>query len=98
MRKDDVHLRRFKDRRQSTTIFVVDASGSTAIDRLAEAKGAVELLLSDLLCAPRRGVVARSPFAEQVPICCCRRRARFIAPSASSPRCRAAAAHHSPPG
>jgi magnesium chelatase subunit D len=60
VRKDDFHLRRFKDKRQSTTIFVVDASGSTAIDRLAEAKGAVELLLSD--CYVRRDEVALIAF------------------------------------
>jgi len=33
-------------RTQSTTIFAVDASGSTAFQRLSEAKGAVELLLA----------------------------------------------------
>jgi magnesium chelatase subunit D len=63
VRKDDFHLRRFKDRKQSTTIFVVDASGSTAVDRLAEAKGAVELLLSD--CYVRRDEVALIAFRGQ---------------------------------
>ncbi len=46
VRREDFRFRRFVQRRQSTTIFVVDASGSTALQRLAEAKGAVELLLA----------------------------------------------------
>ncbi len=47
VRRDDFRIRRFVERRESTTIFVVDASGSAAFQRLAEAKGAVELLLAD---------------------------------------------------
>ena len=46
IRSDDFHIRRFKKPAESTTIFLVDASGSTAINRLGEAKGAVELVLS----------------------------------------------------
>lgn len=46
LRREDFRYRRFVERKQSTTIFVVDASGSTALQRLAEAKGAVELLLA----------------------------------------------------
>jgi magnesium chelatase subunit D len=46
VRQDDFRIRRFVQRLQSTTIFVVDASGSSAFQRLAEAKGAVELLLA----------------------------------------------------
>jgi magnesium chelatase subunit D len=42
----DFRIRRFVQRMEATTIFVVDASGSTAFQRLAEAKGAVELLLA----------------------------------------------------
>jgi magnesium chelatase subunit D len=45
LRKDDLRVRRFEDRETVLTIFVVDASGSAAFARLAEAKGAVELLL-----------------------------------------------------
>jgi magnesium chelatase subunit D len=46
VRPDDFRIRRFVQRRESTTIFVVDASGSQAFQRLGEAKGAVELLLA----------------------------------------------------
>ena len=47
VRKSDFRVKRFVQRLESTTIFVVDASGSTALQRLAEAKGAVERLLAD---------------------------------------------------
>jgi len=56
LRRDDLHVRRFAQRRSTTTVFVVDASGSSALHRLAEAKGAVELLLAD--CYVRRDSVA----------------------------------------
>ena len=46
VRASDFRIRRFVQRREATTIFVVDASGSSALQRLAEAKGAVELLLA----------------------------------------------------
>ncbi len=46
VRSSDFRIRRFVQRLEATTIFVVDASGSTAFQRLAEAKGAVELLLA----------------------------------------------------
>ena len=60
IRKDDFRISRFKQRAESTTIFVVDASGSAALHRLAEAKGAVELLLAD--CYIRRDQVALIAF------------------------------------
>ena len=47
IRTDDLRIRRFIAQTQSTTIFAVDASGSAAFARLAEAKGAVELLLAE---------------------------------------------------
>ncbi len=47
VRRGDFRVRRFVQRLESTTIFVVDASGSTASQRLAEAKGAVENLLAE---------------------------------------------------
>lgn len=46
VRAEDFRLRRFVQKQGSTTIFLVDASGSAAFQRLAEAKGAVELLLA----------------------------------------------------
>ncbi|WP_027444115.1 magnesium chelatase subunit D [Erythrobacter cryptus] len=46
MRKADLRVRRFEERAARVTIFVVDASGSAAAARLADAKGAVELLLA----------------------------------------------------
>jgi len=59
-RPGDFRVSRYKSRRESTTIFVVDASGSSATQRLAEAKGAVELLLAE--CYVRRDQVALIAF------------------------------------
>ena len=56
VRREDFHVWRFKQRSETTTVFVVDASGSAALNRLAETKGAVELLLAD--CYVRRDSVA----------------------------------------
>ena len=56
VQREDFHVTRFKQLSQTTTVFVVDASGSSALNRLAEAKGAVELLLAD--CYVRRDHVA----------------------------------------
>ncbi len=60
IRRDDFRIKRFRDRKQTTTIFLVDASGSAALERLGEAKGAVELLLAD--CYIRRDEVALIAF------------------------------------
>lgn len=46
IRTSDIRLRRFEDRSDRLILFAVDASGSAAFARLAEAKGAVELLLA----------------------------------------------------
>lgn len=56
VRAQDLRIRRFVERARTTTIFVVDASGSAALHRLAEAKGAVELMLGE--CYVRRDEVA----------------------------------------
>ena len=42
----DIRVRRYEDRSDRLLVFAVDASGSAAMARLAEAKGAVELLLA----------------------------------------------------
>jgi magnesium chelatase subunit D len=60
LRREDFHVKRHQQRRETTTVFVVDASGSAALHRLAEAKGAVELLLAD--CYVRRDRVALVAF------------------------------------
>ncbi len=63
VRRDDFRITRFKHESQSLTLFVVDASGSSALHRLAEAKGAIELLLAD--CYVRRDQVAVLAFRGQ---------------------------------
>jgi magnesium chelatase subunit D len=59
-RATDLHVRRYKAQPRATTVFVVDASGSAALNRLAEAKGAVELMLGE--CYIRRDQVALLAF------------------------------------
>ncbi len=61
--RDDFRITRFRQHGQSLTLFVVDASGSSALHRLAEVKGAVELLLAD--CYVRRDQVALLAFRGQ---------------------------------
>jgi magnesium chelatase subunit D len=56
VRTQDFRTTTLEQKARTTTIFVVDASGSSAFNRLAEAKGAVELLLAD--CYRRRDEVA----------------------------------------
>ena len=60
VRPDDFRITRHRHRTPTTTVFVVDASGSSALHRLGEAKGAVELLLAD--CYVRRDRVALLAF------------------------------------
>ncbi|PPD44777.1 MAG: magnesium chelatase ATPase subunit D [Methylocystis sp.] len=60
VRADDFRITRFREKRETTAIFVVDASGSSAMARLAEVKGAIELLLAD--CYARRDSVALVAF------------------------------------
>ncbi len=61
--RDDFRVARIKQRNEGTAIFAVDASGSTAFQRLAEAKGAVETILAD--CYVRRDRVALVSFRSK---------------------------------
>lgn len=63
IRHSDLRIRRFVARAQSTTVFAVDASGSAAFARLAEAKGAIELLLAQAYV--KRAEVALIAFRGQ---------------------------------
>jgi magnesium chelatase subunit D len=47
IRADDIRLKRYLETSDRLLIFAVDASGSAALARLAEAKGAIELLLAE---------------------------------------------------
>ena len=47
VRPSDVRVKRFAEHSDRLLIFAVDASGSSAVSRLNEAKGAIELLLSE---------------------------------------------------
>lgn len=59
----DIRIRRFEERSDRLLIFTVDASGSSAAARLAEAKGAVELLLAQAYA--KRDQVALIAFRGQ---------------------------------
>ena len=59
VRASDLRVSRLQQRAATATVFILDASGSSALHRLAEAKGAINLLLAD--CYVRRdqvGVIA----------------------------------------
>jgi magnesium chelatase subunit D len=60
VRRSDFRLNRYKRRSETTAVFAVDASGSAALHRLAEAKGAVELILAE--CYVRRDRAALVAF------------------------------------
>jgi magnesium chelatase subunit D len=60
IRTEDIRIVRYRQRRGATAVFVVDASGSSAMQRLGEVKGAIELLLAD--CYVRRDSVALIAF------------------------------------
>lgn len=60
---EDFRVTRYKPRARTTTVFVVDASGSSAARRLAEVKGAVEMLLAE--CYVTRARVAVVAFRRE---------------------------------
>ena len=60
VRAEDFHVTRVRQRSASVTVFVVDASGSSAMHRLSEVKGAIEMLLAE--CYVRRDQVALVAF------------------------------------
>lgn len=62
--RDDYRYQRLRHETPSTAIFLVDASGSTALERLGETKGAIEQLLSR--CYVRRDEVAMIAFRGTV--------------------------------
>lgn len=62
IRKSDLRVRHYEQRRESLTIFAVDASGSSALSRLAEAKGAVEMMLAQAYV--KRSQVAMIAFRQ----------------------------------
>jgi magnesium chelatase subunit D len=47
VQRDDFKIRRFVEKAGTTVIFAVDASGSSALNRMNEAKGAIEQLLAE---------------------------------------------------
>lgn len=63
IRQSDLRLKRYVETSDRVLIFTVDASGSSALARLAEAKGAVELLLAQAYA--RRDHVALIAFRGQ---------------------------------
>jgi magnesium chelatase subunit D len=56
VRVSDFRVTWYRQHTQTVTVFALDASGSSALHRLAEAKGAIELLLAE--CYVRRDQVA----------------------------------------
>lgn len=60
VRPTDFRVRRFRSPQRTTTLFVVDASGSAAMHRIGEAKGALEAVLAE--CYVRRDRVALISF------------------------------------
>ena len=63
IKASDFRLKKFKEPTRSVAIVSVDASGSSALHRLAEAKGAIQLLLAE--CYVRRDQVALIAFRNR---------------------------------
>ncbi|MEL6588374.1 MAG: VWA domain-containing protein, partial [Pseudomonadota bacterium] len=62
-RTSDIRLKRYQEMSDRLLIFTVDASGSAALARLAEAKGAIELLLAEAYA--RRDHVSLVAFRDE---------------------------------
>lgn len=95
VRGSDLRVARMQQRAATATLFVIDASGSSALHRLAEAKGAVNLLLAE--CYVRRdqvGVIAFRGRAAEVLLPPTRSLVRAKRSLAQLP---VAAVHHWPP-
>ena len=75
----DIRVKRFEQRKSSVMIFVVDASGSSAYQRMAEAKGAIELILAD--CYSHRTEVALIAFKGEALTYYCHPLARWSEPN-----------------
>jgi len=60
VRPSDFRIRRYTRPTRTTTVFIVDASGSAAMHRIGEAKGALEAVLAE--CYVRRDRVALISF------------------------------------
>lgn len=67
IQRDDFRIKKFKEQPVTLAIFAVDASGSAAVNRLAEAKGAIQLLLAE--CYVRRDQVALIAFRGRAAEC-----------------------------
>ncbi len=67
VRAEDFRIKNFKEDASTIAIFAVDASGSSAVNRLSEAKGAIQLLLAD--CYVRRDQVALLAFRGKTAEC-----------------------------
>jgi magnesium chelatase subunit D len=67
VRAEDFRIRRFHEDARTIAIFAVDASGSSAVNRLAEAKGAIQMLLAE--CYVRRDQVALIAFRNRAAEC-----------------------------
>jgi magnesium chelatase subunit D len=96
VRRDDFRVAVRKPRTRATAVFAVDASGSSAFNRLAEAKGAIECCLAE--CYVRRDRVALLAFRGREASLLLEPTRSLARPSAASPPCRAAGRRPWPPG
>jgi magnesium chelatase subunit D len=76
IRPEDIRVKRFEETSDRLLVFTVDASGSAAMARLGEAKGAVELLLARPM--PAATTWPSSPSGATAPNSCCRPPARLV--------------------